>query len=54
MQEHLQKMMKDRGEKNLIVALNQLTQVKVNCYLNINLNLALKASVIKVGSMMRA
>ena len=50
----LQKMMKDRGEKNLIVALNQLTQVKVNCYLNINLNLALKASVIKVGSMMRA
>jgi len=40
--------------KVLIVALNSLTQVKVNSYLNINLNLALKSTLIKVWNIFKA
>jgi len=40
--------------KVMIVALNCLTQVKIHSYLNINLNLALKSSLIKVWNMFKA
>ena len=49
----LQKLVKGRGDKNLIIVLNDLTQVKINSYLNINMNLALKASVIKMAPLMK-
>lgn len=49
----IQKLNKGRGEKNLIIVLNELTQVKINSRLNINLNLALKASVIKLAPLMK-
>jgi DNA polymerase-3 subunit delta' len=50
----LQKMLKNHNEKALIASLNILTQVKVSSYLNINLNLALKSSLIKSWNIIKA
>jgi DNA polymerase-3 subunit delta' len=44
----LQKMSKTINQKSLIFVLSVLSQIKKNCYLNINLNLALKSALIKV------
>jgi len=50
----LQKLIKGCNDKVLIASLSSLTQVKVNSYLNVNLNLALKSSLIKIWSMIHA
>ena len=50
----IQKIVKDYSDKVLIASLNCLTQVKVNSYLNINLNLALKSTMIKVWSIFKS
>lgn len=51
--DELKKLIKNIGDKNLVVSLNYLTQVKMNMHLNINLNLALKAMVLKIWPILK-
>jgi hypothetical protein len=48
----IQKVSKVLSEKSLILSLSFITQVKKNSYLNVNLNTALKSTLIKIQPMM--
>jgi DNA polymerase-3 subunit delta' len=50
----VQKLAKNNKQQNLIIALNLLSQVKKNSYLNVNLGLAFKSTLIKIWSIMKA